>query len=53
MVYADRIKDELKSIAKTPSDLNAHAMHPHLVKGGASNWTMLLFVLAARFGNHS
>jgi hypothetical protein len=32
-VYADRIKDELKLIAKTLSDLNAHAMHPHLVKG--------------------
>ncbi len=32
-VYADRIKEELKVIAKTLSDLNAHAMHPHLVKG--------------------
>ena len=32
-IYADRIKDELKLIAKTLSDLNAHAMHPHLVKG--------------------
>jgi hypothetical protein len=32
-VYADRIKDELKLIANTLSDLNAHAMHPHLVKG--------------------
>jgi len=32
-VYADRIKDELKLIAKTLSDLNAHAMHPHIVKG--------------------
>ena len=32
-VYADRIKDELKLITKTLSDLNAHAMHPHLVKG--------------------
>jgi hypothetical protein len=32
-VYADRIKDELKLIAKTLSDLNAHAMHPHLVRG--------------------
>jgi hypothetical protein len=32
-VYADRIKDELKLIARTLSDLNAHAMHPHLVKG--------------------
>jgi len=32
-VYADRIKDELKLIAKTLSDLNVHAMHPHLVKG--------------------
>ncbi len=32
-VYAVRIKEELKLIAKTLSDLNAHAMHPHLVKG--------------------
>jgi hypothetical protein len=32
-VYADRIKDELKTIARTLSDLNAHAMNPHLVKG--------------------
>lgn len=32
-VYADRIKDELKLIARTLSDLNAHATHPHLVKG--------------------
>jgi hypothetical protein len=32
-VYADRIKDELKMIARTLSDLNAHAMNPHLVKG--------------------
>jgi len=32
-VYADRITDELKLIAKTLSELNAHAMHPHLVKG--------------------
>ena len=32
-VYADRITDELKLIGKTLSDLNAHAMHPHLVKG--------------------
>jgi len=32
-VYADRIQDELKLIAKTLSDLNAHAIHPHLVKG--------------------
>jgi len=32
-VYADRIKEELKLIAKTLSDLNVHAMHPHLVKG--------------------
>jgi hypothetical protein len=32
-VYADRITDELKLIAKTLSDLNAHAMHPQLVKG--------------------
>ncbi len=32
-VYADRIKDELKLIARMLSDLNAHAMHPHLVKG--------------------
>jgi len=31
-VYADRIKDELKLIAKMLSDLNAHAMNPHLVK---------------------
>jgi hypothetical protein len=31
-VYADRIKDELKLIARTLSDLNAHAMHPQLVK---------------------
>ena len=35
-VYADRIKDELKLIAKTLSDLNAHAMHPHLVKGAVT-----------------
>src|ERR1700723_185826 len=32
-VYADRIKDELKVIAKMLSDLNAHAMNPHLAKG--------------------
>jgi hypothetical protein len=32
-VYADRIKDELKLMSRTLSDLNAHAMHPHLVKG--------------------
>jgi hypothetical protein len=32
-VYADRITDELRLIAKTLSDLNAHAMHPQLVKG--------------------
>ena len=32
-VYADRIHDELKLIARTLSDLNAHAMHPHLAKG--------------------
>ena len=32
-VYADRIREELKLIGKTLSDLNAHAMHPHLVKG--------------------
>ena len=32
-VYADRITDELGLIAKTLSDLNAHAMHPQLVKG--------------------
>jgi hypothetical protein len=32
-VYADRIKDELKLIAKTLSDLNAHATNPHLAKG--------------------
>jgi hypothetical protein len=30
-VYADRIKDELTLIARTLSDLNAHAMNPHLV----------------------
>src|ERR1700732_1648597 len=35
-VYADRIKDELKLIAKTLSDLNAHAMHPHLAKGAVA-----------------
>ena len=35
-VYADRIKDELKLIARTLSDLNAHAMHPHLVKGAVA-----------------
>ena len=35
-VYADRIKEELKLIAKTLSDLNAHAMHPHLVKGAVA-----------------
>ena len=35
-VYADRIKDELKLIAKTLSDLNAHAMNPHLVKGAVT-----------------
>jgi hypothetical protein len=35
-VYADRIKDELKLIAKTLSDLNAHAMHPHLVRGAVA-----------------
>lgn len=32
-VYADRIKDELKLIARTLSELNAQATHPHLVKG--------------------
>lgn len=32
-VYADRIRGELKLIARTLSDFNAHAMHPHLVKG--------------------
>jgi hypothetical protein len=32
-IYADRITDELKLIAKTLSDLNAHAMHPQLVRG--------------------
>ena len=32
-VYADRITGELRLIAKTLSDLNAHAMHPQLVKG--------------------
>jgi hypothetical protein len=35
-VYADRIKDELKLIAKTLSDLNAHAMHPHLAKNAVA-----------------
>ena len=35
-VYADRIKDELKLIARTLSDLNAHAMHPHLAKGAVA-----------------
>jgi hypothetical protein len=35
-VYADRIKDELKLIAKTLSDLNAHAMNPHLAKGAVA-----------------
>ena len=35
-VYADRIKHELKLIGRTLSDLNAHAMHPHLVKGAVS-----------------
>ncbi|HEY6298121.1 MAG TPA: hypothetical protein VIW95_00630 [Candidatus Binatus sp.] len=35
-VYADRIKQELKLIAKTLSDLNVHAMHPHLVKGAVA-----------------
>ena len=35
-VYADRIKDELKLIAKTLSDLNAHAMHPQLAKGAVA-----------------
>jgi len=35
-VYADRITDELKLIGKTLSDLNAHAMHPHLVKGAVA-----------------
>jgi len=32
-VYADRIKHELKLIAKTLADLNVHGMHPHLAKG--------------------
>jgi hypothetical protein len=32
-VYADRIKVELKLIAKTLADLNVHATHPHIVKG--------------------
>jgi hypothetical protein len=32
-VYADRIKGELKLLAKTLSDLNVHGMHPHLAKG--------------------
>jgi len=34
-VYADRIKGELKLIAKTLTDLNLHGMHPHLAKGAA------------------
>jgi hypothetical protein len=32
-VYAARITDELKVIARKLSDLNAHAIHPHLVEG--------------------
>ena len=32
-VYADRIRGELKLIAKTLADLNVHGMHPHLAKG--------------------
>ena len=32
-VYADRIKGELKLLAKTLSELNVHGMHPHLAKG--------------------
>jgi hypothetical protein len=40
-VYADRIKDELKVIAKTLSDFNAHAMHPHLVKGAVALKTQM------------
>jgi hypothetical protein len=32
-VYADRIKGELKLIAKTLAELNVHGMHPHLAKG--------------------
>ncbi len=32
-LYADRIKGELKLLAKTLSDLNVHGMHPHLAKG--------------------
>ncbi len=32
-VYADRIKDELKLIAKTLAELNVHGMHPHLANG--------------------
>jgi len=32
-VYADRIKGELKLIAKTLSDFNVHGMHPHLARG--------------------
>jgi len=32
-VYADRIKHELKLIAKTLAELNVHGMHPHLAKG--------------------
>lgn len=35
-VYADRIKHELKLLGRTLSDLNAHAMNPHLVKGAIS-----------------
>jgi hypothetical protein len=35
-VYADRIKDELKLIGKTLAELNAHAIHPHLVKGAVA-----------------
>jgi len=32
-VYPDRIKGELKLIAKTLPELNVHGMHPHLAKG--------------------
>ncbi|MGB0062579.1 hypothetical protein [Candidatus Binatus sp.] len=35
-VYADRIKHELKLIAKTLLDLNAHAMNPDLIKGAVA-----------------
>lgn len=32
-IYADRIKGELKLLAKTLSELNVHGMHPHIAKG--------------------